>query len=618
MTIIPKYRNLQIVSLLLVVCIINISARAENVNYNRTTIHAGVSTYIFASEQSTIVQTGGIAGVHRTYSISGKFQLSIDPNIGAAFFTHVDANAIDDSQFRRSLDPNEVFNLTGLVGIIIDDVLIYFAGRAADGSDIFIIAVFNDDLVYLFAWTYPPAGSADFFIFSMDAIAQRKYAGGTGEPNEPYLIYTPEQMNTIGLNEEDWDKHFKLMANIDLSKYTGTFFNIIGYWNSRSDNKPFTGMFNGNNHVIYNFIYESNSINCMGLFGYVNGENVEIKNLGLIDPDVVARVGNYVGSLVGCVEKGSITTCYVEGGRVSGNNYVGGLIGHHGVGGLIEPHDPNTPRRRTITDSHATASVTGYLCVGGVVGSNTGMISDCYSGGSVSGYSNVGGLVGQNDYGGNITNCDSTGNVKGDMTVGGLVGENCETIMNCYTSGIVIGEWLVGGLVGNNGGNIIKCYSIVMVNGVGYVGGLVGGNGGSTTNGNITACYSTGSVNGDRSVGGLVGINSYGGDGGDITNCYNTGVVIGNEDVGGLVGRNNSLGRITSSFWDIETSGLTGSDGGVGLTTAEMQMASTFLDAGWDFVGETENGTEDIWWIDEGQGYPILSWELPQKTTPQH
>ena len=46
--------------------------------------------------------------------------------------------------------------------------------------------------------------------------------------------------------------------------------------------------------------------------------------------------------------------------------------------------------------------------------------------------------------------------------------------------------------------------------------------------------------------------------------------------------------------------------GGTGLTTAEMQTASTFLEAGWDFVDEADNGTDDIWWILEGQGYPRL------------
>ena len=51
-------------------------------------------------------------------------------------------------------------------------------------------------------------------------------------------------------------------------------------------------------------------------------------------------------------------------------------------------------------------------------------------------------------------------------------------------------------------------------------------------------------------------------------------------------------------------------DGGTSKTTAEMQTASTFLDAGWDFVDETTNGTEDIWWILEGKNYPRLWWEL--------
>ena len=56
--------------------------------------------------------------------------------------------------------------------------------------------------------------------------------------------------------------------------------------------------------------------------------------------------------------------------------------------------------------------------------------------------------------------------------------------------------------------------------------------------------------------------------------------------------------------------GLFSSTGGVGLTTAEMQDIGPFLEAGWDFVDETENGAEDIWWILEGQDYPRLWWEL--------
>jgi hypothetical protein len=51
----------------------------------------------------------------------------------------------------------------------------------------------------------------------------------------------------------------------------------------------------------------------------------------------------------------------------------------------------------------------------------------------------------------------------------------------------------------------------------------------------------------------------------------------------------------------------------MGLATAEMQTAGTFIEAGWDFVGETANGTEDIWWINEGQDYPRLWWETSEQ-----
>jgi hypothetical protein len=75
------------------------------------------------------------------------------------------------------------------------------------------------------------------------------------------------------------------------------------------------------------------------------------------------------------------------------------------------------------------------------------------------------------------------------------------------------------------------------------------------------------------------------------------------------VGRSYGDSITEESFWDVETSRRHTSDGGTGKTSAEMQTANTFLEAGWDFVEETENGTEDIWWINEGQDYPRLWWE---------
>jgi hypothetical protein len=137
-------------------------------------------------------------------------------------------------------------------------------------------------------------------------------------------------------------------------------------------------------------------------------------------------------------------------------------------------------------------------------------------------------------------------------------------------------------------------------------GGVDGGTGGlaGVNQGLVTNCCNTGSASGNGNVGDLVGYNYYG----TISGCYSTGSVSGSSYVGGLAG-SNGLATISVCFWDIQASGMTTSAAGTGKTTAEMQTAKTFTDAGWDFVGETKNGTADVWWIDEGKDYPRLSWE---------
>jgi len=131
------------------------------------------------------------------------------------------------------------------------------------------------------------------------------------------------------------------------------------------------------------------------------------------------------------------------------------------------------------------------------------------------------------------------------------------------------------------------------------VGGLAGNN-----QGTLTDCYATGLVNGEVIAGGLVGYNHLG----TITRCYATGLLI-SQDVGGLVCACYG-GAVTACFWDIETTGQTTSQGGTGKSTVEMKTLSTFTSAGWDFVDETENGTDDIWTIDENVDYPKHVWSL--------
>jgi len=46
-----------------------------------------------------------------------------------------------------------------------------------------------------------------------------------------------------------------------------------------------------------------------------------------------------------------------------------------------------------------------------------------------------------------------------------------------------------------------------------------------------------------------------------------------------------------------------------GEATTLVEADGTDLTTSWDFIGETANGTEDIWWILEGRDYPRLWWE---------
>ena len=207
-----KSEILRIISLLIAVCLIGIPATG----WGGVAASGETSTHVFVPDQSKLVQTGGIASVHCTYSIKGHFQLTVDPNAGTASFDHVDANATDDSPFKRTLDPNHVFNMTSLVGTVVDETTVKFTGKAPDDSDVLITVTLQDDLAHLVGQTTPPPNSADFFIFSLDAVAQRKYWGGSGTAEDPYQIATAEDLIALGETAQDYDKHFVLTADIDL------------------------------------------------------------------------------------------------------------------------------------------------------------------------------------------------------------------------------------------------------------------------------------------------------------------------------------------------------------------------------------------------------------------
>ncbi|UCE47822.1 MAG: hypothetical protein JSW47_19765, partial [Phycisphaerales bacterium] len=371
-------------------------------------------------------------------------------------------------------------------------------------------------------------------------------------------------------------------------------FNIIGAGRLPA----FTGTFDGGGHLISNFTYISADMRSAGIFGYVNDPDARISNLGLIDPNLDAGSAVAAGSLIGWLERGTVTDCYVVNCSIAGKSPVGGLVGSSY--GIVE-------------NCHVTGNVEGLYSVGGLVGYNRRTVEECYSAGSVVGDGAVGGLIGNNNRG-RIKGCSSTAGTTGRESVGGLVGVNSGFAVNGYSNSDVDGEEYVGGLVGRNDGLVLACCSYSRVDGAKEVGGLVGHN---EFNGEIHNSYAAGEVIGQEAVGGLVGINisKIGTHGGlvyrmdKIRHCYTAAAISGKTEVGGLVGRDDNGGS-TGCFWDIEASGQSTSAGGSGKTTAEMQSIETFLAAGWDFWGETGNGVDDIWTESPEGGYPILWWQL--------
>lgn len=212
----------------------------------------------------------------------------------------------------------------------------------------------------------------------------------------------------------------------------------------------------------------------------------------------------------------------------------------------------------------------------------------------VSGNSDAGGLVGSNS--GSVSRSHCTGTVEGNERVGGLVGNHSGSISSSYSTATVDGSENVGGLVGCGSGQIMNSYGAGAVHGETNVGGLLGQGRSSITS--IVNCSSSGDVSGTARVGGLVGWNA-----GSIISSYSIGAVSGETEVAGLAAFNG--GRITSCFWDIDTSGQVASDGGRGLASTEMLDAHTYIDGGWDFVGESLNGVCDYWQISPGE-YPTL------------
>jgi hypothetical protein len=250
-----------------------------------------------------------------------------------------------------------------------------------------------------------------------------------------------------------------------------------------------------------------------------------------------------------------------------------------------------------INRHHQHVGFFGYIGPAGVV-QQVGLVDA-----DVSGFWDVGALAGWNA--GVIKSSYATGSMSGSYAIGGLVGWNGGTIMSSNVEGHISGVINnAGGLVAGTQSSsiILSSYSSVSINGGTNLGGLVG----EYRGGKINNSYATGYVQGTRRVGGLMGMaNALGLDdiqwnNDEVVNSYSTGRVSGNGDVGGLIG-SNELNRIEvrNSYWDMNRSGQSVSQGGMGTTSVEMKTptASTGIYTHW--------GQE--WWdFGDANQYPAL------------
>lgn len=160
-------------------------------------------------------------------------------------------------------------------------------------------------------------------------------------------------------------KNYKLMADLDMA---GVVFDGLC-----SVDVPFTGIFDGNGHVISNitntkWAAQKAKVKGTGLFNATKGAT--IKKLG-VESALITGIDQNVGGIIGQMQGGLIEECYVTNSQINGYDHVGSLVGgvndYNGAGA-------------TVRNCYGNASVysTNYQA-GGLTGTiMKGLVEKCY------------------------------------------------------------------------------------------------------------------------------------------------------------------------------------------------------------------------------------------------
>lgn len=220
------------------------------------------------------------------------------------------------------------------------------------------------------------------FVLSVSVVSGGRFAGGDGTAVSPYQIASAEQLVALGADPNLWDQHFALIRDLNMARVEPNSIRPIG----NSQGQPFTGLFDGQGHVISHLRIVRPDALGVGLFGLVG------KRFGGPSSDAAGHVRNLRLNDV----------------RIQGDGFVGGLAGALGSG--------------SIRNCSVTGTIAGQGMVGGLVGWANGVIESCSANVQIRGTKNVGGLVAGLGVGQTIVCCSTSGCVYGERWVGGLVG----------------------------------------------------------------------------------------------------------------------------------------------------------------------------------------------------
>jgi len=148
--------------------------------------------------------------------------------------------------------------------------------------------------------------------------------------------FSNENGNTITIMNEAEMARFAYLVNAG-NTYKGKTIKLGADLNMYShewspigtNQRPFEGIFDGQDHTINGIVVNREGLAYNGLFGYVGGYDNQsalgiVRNVSLKQSSITG--GNYTGGLVGYLLYGKVENCFTDA-SVSGNQYVGGLVG---------------------------------------------------------------------------------------------------------------------------------------------------------------------------------------------------------------------------------------------------------------------------------------------------